>query len=152
MSLEDWRNNGWLREYRTSPDEVKKLFTLVERDLLDASRQEISRDWRYNIAYNAGLQLATIVLYAAGYRTGRGESKHHRVIQTLPLAMGNDFGVVRDYLDSCRRKRNTSEYESAGAISEKELDDLLVLVDSFKKQVAAWLKDNHPDLVPSSRP
>ena len=146
MSLEIWIANGWLREYSTSANEVTNLLELVERDLIDASQQEISTDWRYNIAYNAGLQLATLVLYAAGYRTGRGESKHYRVIQALPLVLGNEFTTVRDYLDNCRRKRNVSEYDAAGTISEIELSDLLGVVKDFKKQVEEWLKENYPDL------
>jgi hypothetical protein len=60
MSLELWKRNGWLREYKTSDQEVADLLTLVERDLTDAAREEISTDWRFNIAYNAGLQLVTI--------------------------------------------------------------------------------------------
>ncbi len=149
MSLEVWKTNGWLREYSTSEQEITGLLALVERDLKDAVRQEISTDWRFNIAYNAGLQLATLVLFAAGYRTGRGESKHYRVIQALPLVMGDDFNVVRDYLDNCRRKRNVSEYDAAGTISKKELSDLLALVVNFKNQVEKWLKENHPDLIPA---
>ncbi len=148
MNLNIWKTNGWLNEYSTSLQEVTNLLTLVERDLVDAAQQEISTDWRFNIAYNAGLQLANLVLYAAGYRTGRGESKHYRVIQALPLVMGNDFTVVRDYLDNCRRKRNVSEYDAAGTISEKEVNDLLALVLSFKNQVEEWLKENHPVLIP----
>ncbi len=66
MSLERWTENGWLREYKTSAQEVANILALVERDLTDAEREEISNDWRFNIAYNAGLQLATLVLYAAG--------------------------------------------------------------------------------------
>jgi len=88
MSLELWKQNGWLREYKTSQGEIDSIMGLVDRDLADASREEISADWRFNIAYNAGLQLATLVLYAAGYRAGRGESKHYRVIQALPLVVG----------------------------------------------------------------
>ena len=150
MSLDAWKTNGWLREYSTSEQEIADLLGLVERDLKDAERQEISTDWRFNIAYNAGLQLATLVLFAAGYRTGRGESKHYRVIQALPLVMGNNFNVVRDYLDNCRRKRNLSEYDAAGTISQKELNDLLVLVMNFKNQVKDWLREHHPDLIQES--
>jgi len=148
MSLDAWKTNGWLREYSTSEQEITDLLGLVERDLKDAARQEISTDWRFNIAYNAGLQLATLVLLAAGYRTGRGESKHYRVIQALPLVMGSNYNVVRDYLDNCRRKRNVSEYDATGTISEKEMNDLLALVLNFKNQVEEWLRKNHPDLIP----
>jgi hypothetical protein len=144
MSLELWKKNGWLREHKTSAQEVAGILDLVERDFADASREEISSDWRYNIAYNAGLQLATVVSYAAGYRTGRGESKHYRVIQALPLVMGPQFSAKRDYLDNCRRKRNVSEYDAAGTISAKEAEDLLQTVREFKVEVIAWLEENHP--------
>jgi hypothetical protein len=144
MSLELWKTNGWLREYETSAQEVASILALVERDLEDAAKKEISTDWRFNIAYNAGLQLATVVLYAAGCRAGRGESKHYRVIQALPFAMGQQFSTIRNYLDNCRRKRNVSEYDAAGTISKKEAEDLLQTVAEFKIEVVRWLKKNHP--------
>lgn len=146
MSLELWKQHGWLREYKTSAQEVNSLIELVERDLTDAAREEISKDWRFNIAYNAGLQLATIVLYAAGYRAGRGESKHYRVIQALSLVMGPEFSTMRDYLDNCRRKRNISEYDAVGTVSAKEADDLLQTVREFKADVESWLRKNNPEI------
>jgi len=91
MTLELWKKNGWLREYKTSRDEVNSILDLVRRDLADAAREEVSTDWRFNIAYNAALQLAMLALHASGYRAGRGESKHYRVIQALPLVMGERF-------------------------------------------------------------
>ena len=149
MSLELWKQHGWLREYKTSAQEVNSLMELVERDLTDAAREEISKDWRFNIAYNAGLQLATIVLYAAGYRAGRGESKHYRVIQSLSLVMGPEFSTMRDYLDNCRRKRNVSEYDAVGTISAKEAEDLLQTVRELKVDVETWLRKNHPEIYES---
>lgn len=144
MSLELWEKNGWLREHKTSPQEINGILSLVERDIEDASREAISIDWQFNIAYNAGLQLATISLLAAGYRAGRGESKHYRVIQALPLVMGEQYSTLRNYLDNCRRKRNVSEYDAVGTISEKEAEDLLQTVKEFKITVESWLKKNHP--------
>jgi len=146
MSLERWTENGWLREYKTSAQEVANILALVERDLADAERDEISNDWQFNIAYNGGLQLATLVLYAAGYRAGRGESKHYRVIQALPLVLGSQFSSKRDYFDNCRRKRNISEYDAVGTISAKEAGDLLQIVREFRIEVESWLKQNHPDI------
>jgi hypothetical protein len=146
MSLELWKQNGWLREHETSAQEVNSLMELVERDLSDAAKEEVSKDWRFNIAYNGGLQLATIVLYAAGYRAGRGEGKHYRVIQALSLVMGPEFSKMRDYLDNCRRKRNISEYDAVGTISEKEAEDLLETVREFKVDVERWLVKNHAEI------
>jgi hypothetical protein len=146
MSLELWKQHGWLREYKTSAQEVNSLMELVERDLTDAAREEISKDWRFNIAYNSGLQLRTIVLYAAGYRAGRGERKHYRVIQALSLVMGPGFSTMRDYLDNCRRKRNISEYDAIDTISAKEAEDLLQTVQELKADVESWLRKNHPEI------
>jgi hypothetical protein len=148
MTLESWQENGWLRPHNTSKQEIKSILELVERDLAEASKVEITKDWRFNIAYNAGLQLATLVLYSAGYRTGRGESKHYRIIQALPLVMGQRLSTTRDYLDNCRRKRNVCEYDAVGSISQKEVEDLLQTVTEFKIEVDTWLKQNHPDICP----
>ena len=144
--LELWKQNGWLREYKTSREEVASFLGLVERDLADSAREEISTDWRFNIAYNAGLQLATVALYASGYRAGRGESKHYRVIQALPLVMGKRFSSIAAYLDNCRRKRNVSEYDAVGTISQKEVEDLQQTVEELKAEVEIWLKENYPEL------
>lgn len=31
MSLEDWKNNGWLKEHRSSPQEIANLFAIIRR-------------------------------------------------------------------------------------------------------------------------
>ena len=133
MSLEGWKINGWLREHETSAEEISGIMALVQRDLTDAAREEISTDWRFNIAYNAGLQLAAVVLYASGYRA-------------LPLIMGKEFVPVSNYLDNCRRKRNVSEYDAAGTVSAKEADELLETAQQLREQVEMWLEYNHPEL------
>jgi len=82
MSLADWQKNGWLIEHRTSAHEIADLLAVVERDLADSAAEQVSADWRMNIAYNAALQAAAAALAAAGYRASR-EQHHYRVIQSL---------------------------------------------------------------------
>ena len=60
MSLKQWADNGWLREHRSSAKEIAGLLSIVNRDLKDAGRVEVSADWRFGIAYNAALKLCTI--------------------------------------------------------------------------------------------
>lgn len=138
--------NGWLRKHQTSLKEINDILSFVKRDIEDASREVISTDWQFNIAYNAGLQLATIALLVAGYRAGRGESKHYRVIQALPLVLGGQYSNLKNYLDSCRRKRNISEYDAVGTISEKEAVELLKTVKTFKIELEEWLKSRTSEL------
>ena len=81
MGLQDWERNGWLQRHKTSPNEIRDLLGVVERDLADSATEGFSADWRMNIAYNAALQSATAVLAATGYRASR-DQHHYRLIQS----------------------------------------------------------------------
>lgn len=145
MSLKDWARNGWLTEHKTSPQEIADLLRVADRDLADCQAKGLSPDWHLNIAYNAALQLATAALAASGYRSAR-EAHHYRVIQSLALTIGVDKGFIQR-MDQFRKKRNISDYERAGLVSEREADEMEALARDLRKQVAGWLKINHPHLL-----
>lgn len=86
MSLENWSNNAWLEEHKTSKQEISSLLGIVERNLNDVDK-DISSDSKFGLAYNAALALCTILLYTEGYKAVRSQH-HHRTIQTLPLILG----------------------------------------------------------------
>ena len=50
-------------------------------------------------------------------------------------------------LDRFRKKRNISDYERAGSVSDKEVEEMLALAENLNDSVRKWLKDNHPELV-----
>jgi len=104
----------------------------------------ISPDWRFAIAYNAALQCCTIPLYRSGYMLTRGQSIHYRVIQSLVFTLGSNFDEIVAYLNSCRVKRNISDYEAIGSISESEVKELINVVEELHKNVKNWLKVNYP--------
>jgi hypothetical protein len=104
-------------------------------------------DWRFNIAYNAALQLAGAALAASGYRIIRSGPHHHRTIQSLLHTIGADNNTVRLF-DRFRKKRNVAEYDAVGTISEQEAAEMLELARSLRQQVYDWLHQNHPTLVP----
>jgi hypothetical protein len=56
MTLKQWADNRWLKEEKTSREEIFNLLAIVERDMEDA-KGSISPDWRFGIAYNAALKL-----------------------------------------------------------------------------------------------
>jgi len=62
------------------------------------------------------------------------------------LVMGERFSSIAAYLDNCRRKRNVSEYDAVGTISQKEVEDLQQTVEELKVEVGIWLKENYPEL------
>lgn len=144
MTLKQWVDNRWLKEEKTSREEISNLLAIVDRDSEDA-KGSISSDWRFGIAYNAALKLCTILLRAEGYRAAHG-LQHYRTIMALPLILGDDRKADAEYLDSCRIKRNKVEYDYVGGASEDDAEELLSFVKELKTNVLAWLAKHHPEL------
>ena len=145
MTLKQWESNGWLKAEAASQNEIANLVSITERDLKDASGS-ISPDWQFGIAYNAALKLCTILLRAEGYRPAHG-LQHYRTIMAMPLILGKSRKENAEYLDSCRNKRNTVEYDYVGGASEHDAEELLKFTKEFKREVLEWLKKKHPDLL-----
>lgn len=146
MTLKQLLADGKLVRHRTSRQEIASLLKVVERDITDASIELVSADRRLAIAYNAALQLATIVLYCKGYKAA-GPGQHFTVLQTLKETMGQEFRNRADYFDMCRTKRNLTDYDRAGEISEHEATELLQEVKDFKQEVEGWLQHHYSKLV-----
>lgn len=147
MTLKQWHNNGWLKPHTTSRQEIGNLLAIVHRDMADAQKRDISDDWRFGIAYNAALKLCTIMLCAEGYRPAQNLA-HYRTLQSLPLVLGSVRKADAAYLDACRTKRNTVEYDYAGGATEADANELIDFVASLERDVLAWLKKRHPELSP----
>jgi hypothetical protein len=145
MSLPDWERNGWLTVHRPSPQEIRDLRAVVERDLADSAADTLSADWRMNIAYNAALQAATAALAAAGYRASR-DQHHHRVIQSLRETIQADTRTVNTF-DAFRKKRNITGYERAGLVSDADAQTMRALAVTVRDDVISWLKRTHKDLL-----
>jgi len=147
MSLQSLLADGRIRPHRSSVREVADLLRVVERDLADASVTQLSTDRRFATAYNAALLLATIALHASGFRTA-STGHHWATFHVLPEILGPDAQARVDYLDGCRAKRNVSDYDRAGAISEQELVELTDEVRGFQRDTLEWLRTHHPALLP----
>lgn len=143
MNLGKWVEEGWLKKHKTSRQEIAKLFEASDRDLADCQLTGLSADWRLSIAYNAALQAAAAALAARGYRAV-GEAHHYRVIQSLSTTIGADALLIAQ-LDKFRKKRNISHYEKAGAVSEIEAEEAIMLARELRKKVEEWLNENYPE-------
>ncbi len=124
MTLQKWLEYGWLRSHKSSQKEISDLYKIIDRDLQDAAGN-ISADWRFGIAYNAALKLCTILLYAEGYRPEK-TLQHYRAIQALPLILGSHRERDAKYLDTCRNKRNITEYDYVGGVTEEDVEELII--------------------------
>ncbi|MBA4392183.1 MAG: hypothetical protein C0407_01390 [Desulfobacca sp.] len=145
MTLSQWAENGWLRHHKTSPKEIENLLHIVYRDLSDA-QGEISTDSRFGIAYNAALKLCAILLNAEGYKPEKNLG-HYRSIQALPLILGEFRKKDTVYLDACRSRRNTLEFDYIGGVTEEDLEELIDFVEEFKSEVLNWPKEFHSNLL-----
>ena len=145
MNLKQLLNQGRLRRHKTSKEEIGNLLRVIERDLKDAKVEGLSSDRKFATAYNAVLQLATILLHCRGYKA-KGVGHHFTVFQAIREIMGQEYYELVDYFDSCRAKRNVTDYSYAGEISESEAEELVMEAEKFLKVVLNWLKSNHPEL------
>ena len=145
MSLKQWADNGWLKSHKTSTKEISDLLRIVERDLQDAVGS-ISSDWQFGIAYNAALKLCTILLYASGYKPEKA-LQHYRTIQALPLILGNIYKEDAKYLDTCRNKRNTAEYDYVGVVTDDDVHELIEFVKELRETIIKWLEEKHPQFI-----
>ncbi len=146
MSLESWVEYGWLKSHKTSAQEVRNLFDIVKRDLEDARKKDLSTDWRFGIAYNAGSKLCTILLYAKGYRPEKALA-HYRTIQALLLILGAAKEADANYLDRCRSLCNTVEYDQVGRTTAADVEELISFVEELEFESRHWLAKNFAELL-----
>lgn len=76
----------------------------------------------------------------AGYRV-KGGSHHMNTIAMIPLILGEDKRDDSDYLDACRKKRNTVEYDCVGGATEADAKELREFVREFREVVLDWAND-----------
>ena len=127
-----------------SPKEIQDLLAIVKRDLADATG-DISADWQFGIADNAALKLCTVLMHASGYRPEKTQ-QHYRTLQALPLILGPERKADADYLDACRIKRNTVEYDYAGAATSQDAKEPIEFTQELRTAVITWLERERIEL------
>jgi hypothetical protein len=149
MSLAKWAEYGWLRAEPTSPAEIEDLMGIVNRDLHDAQVQAISEDRRFEAAFNAARTAANVALRACGYRTASQLGHHLKTIESLEFTIQADPRLIQK-LRVFSKKRNATSYDSAGNVSEQELEEMIRIAEGLRQRVAEWLRENHPELTKRS--
>ena len=128
----------------STKQELDNLRSIVARCLRDASLPGLSADTRFVITYDAARTLSLMVVRAAGYRP-RSSGAHHNTFAALEAA-DPAFAQVSAYFDGCRIKRNVSEYELAGGVTDTDADGLLKTVEQFSIDAEAWIRTHYPSL------
>lgn len=144
MSFNLWLEKGWLKEHKPTSREIAELLAVSDRALKDCQVTELSRESKLDIAHNAVLQASAAALAAAGYRASR-EGYHYYVIQSLSFTLQLEERIIRR-LHKLRRKRNISDYERPGMVTEQEAQEMVELAKQIRQQVEAWIRHNYPEL------
>ena len=145
MSLENWLNDKLIVRHRPSAGEIAELLHICDRDLEKTEIIELGPDWRLSIAHNAAVQAAKAALAAVGYRA-RKEGQHYLVLQSLAFTIKTDPATIKQ-LDKFREKRNISDYERAGMVTEQEAEEMIALAKQLRDDVEQWLRAHYPSLV-----
>ncbi|MBM3156561.1 MAG: hypothetical protein FJ004_04675 [Chloroflexi bacterium] len=145
MTLTDWLNEKRFKPHKTSKKEIDQLLAVFERDMADAKVKTLSADRRFSTAYNAALMVSIAALAASGYRAS-SEGHHYWTIQSLAHTLRLDATTIRKF-NKFRQKRNISDYEMIGMVSEQEVDEMIALARELHKMVVEWLEKHHPELI-----
>jgi len=145
MTLENWLKAGLLHKHETSPDEIKNLLGIVNRDLHDSGITEVSSDTRFKSAYNAALQASLIALYAEGFKPVRDRT-HLYGIESLRHTIEFSADDITE-LKKLQKKRHQTNYDFAGAISPQEADRMTKLAEIISNKVLQWMKEEHSELM-----
>lgn len=145
MTLDNLVGRG-LEKAESDSEELARYLGRVRRKLEDSRQKNISLDSRFDVAFEALLQVALAALRANGYRTTSGAGHQQLAIQALPKSIGVSAADVRA-LDEFRKKRSAGLYLAEFEPSEAEVDALIVAVERLHRQLLAWLKANRPELL-----
>ncbi len=132
-----------MKAHTTSKKELDDLRAVIERDLADAAIAALSADRRFATAYNAALQTATMAVACAGYRTS-GIGHHQTTFEAAEIALGPASAALNAYFDTCRRKRNTVDYDRAHVATETEASEVVTRAKEFLTLTESWISLNYP--------
>ena len=146
MTWTDLLRSRTVQTHLTSANEMENLRELVTRDLTDAALAGLSADRRFATAYNAVLQLSKMAIACAGYRVVAGGGHHQKTLEAVKLALLNtpEAEQLANYFDTCRRKRNRIDYDSASVATDTEATELFNKAEEFQLLVEIWISTNHP--------
>lgn len=127
-----------------SKAELDNLRSIVARSLKDVQSAGLSADARFIMAYDAARTLSLLIVRESGYRP-RTVGGHYNTFLALDAA-DPAFTAASAYFDGCRMKRNASEYDFAGGVSDTEAEGLLTAVLQFAADAEAWIAACYPHL------
>ncbi len=106
MTWTVWLRDGRIEAHKPVREEIEAHLHAAERSLAGAGLRGLSPEGRFQLAYTAALDLATLAVLASGYRVKSRGGHHQLIFEAAGVALGKEGSELNRYLDLCRRKRN----------------------------------------------
>jgi len=148
MSLQNWLQMGYLVEHEATVAEVRSLLGVADRELADADVAGLSEEGHFTHAYEAALLLCKLALHASGFKLQKGKGHHSYWINSLEFTLGKEQKDTLIYLSKSSHLRHTTLYDQTGVVQKQDADDLLEAARKLRTDMLAWLRSQHPTLVP----
>lgn len=144
MTLENLIGKGLQRE-PASQAEIARFLAKIDTKLADAQNTTLSLDTRFDVAYEALLQIGLAALRANGYRPDSRGGHHVLALQTLPATIGYPRERIR-LLDEFRRQRGLGLYDGSFDPSAAEVQTLIEEAAKLQLHFQQWLETSRPEL------
>ena len=124
--------------FTASPEELRRFLNKIATKLADAQSETLSLDSRFDLAYEALLQIGLAALRANGYRPDSRGGHHLLALQTLNTTIGYPREKLR-LLDEFRRQRATGLYDGSFDPTKAEVQAILTTVIELNVFFNSWL-------------
>lgn len=136
MTLDELEKEGHIRKLPADKKKVEDALNLAIRDVKVATSVfGENYDWAFSIAYNAILQAIRALMFSKGYRPS-GRNQHISTVRFAELFLRKEDAIV---LDRMRRKRHSTIYDTAGAISKMEAENAIERADKLVHEIERML-------------
>ena len=150
MTLDNLIGKGLQREPADAA-EIARFLDKINTKLKDAANSVISADSRFDIAYEALLQIGLSALRAHDLRPDSKGGHHVMALQTLPKTIGFPSERIR-LIDNFRKQRAVGLYDGSFEPSDVEVNALISVASEVRKTFLDWLNTNRPDLLSKNKP
>ena len=133
-SFENLMKVNLIKPEPVNQNEITALLIAGKARLKDASHEFLSKESRFDLAYNAAHSFALAALRIQGYRS----NNRYVVFQTLPLTLSVGPEIWR-VLSKCHEKRNLAEYEGHWEIDVRLFDDLMQAAQILQTSLSKFI-------------
>ncbi len=138
MRLKDCFEKGLLRRVPKNPDIVRNTMEMAESDLVEAQTTYSSGShvWAVVQAYTSMLNCARAILFFNGIK----EKSHFCTVEYLRANYYRDYGDLIDKLDTLRRERHLSLYDSRDHVTSEKVQERIEWCKDFFEKTKEILK------------